>query len=137
MREFMIAQTSTAAGQPPCWSVEIDGSQHRQYSSQWAAIVGAFVAAHDATLDGEEVTVVMETSTTQVWTFSLLPVSISPVELNEASSLPSVASPNAPRAFEFSEPGRYAKRKIEACQDLGSGSGSITPAHRSVSTSAM
>jgi len=34
MREFIVAQTPTAAGQPPSWSVEINGSLHRQYSSQ-------------------------------------------------------------------------------------------------------
>jgi hypothetical protein len=73
MMQFTIAQTPIRPGQPPCWSVTINGAPHRQYSSQWAAIIGTFVAAHDATHRGEEATVVMETSGKQMWTFSLMP----------------------------------------------------------------
>src|SRR5580698_2915812 len=73
MRQFTIAQMPTDSDTPSSWYVEVDGCRERQYSSQWAAIVGAFVAAHDATHSGEEATVVMETSARQVWTFSLMP----------------------------------------------------------------
>jgi hypothetical protein len=73
MRQFIIAQTPTVPDRDPGWYVEIDGRRDRQYSSQWAAIVGAFVAAHEATHSGEEATIVMETSARQVWTFSLTP----------------------------------------------------------------
>jgi hypothetical protein len=73
MRQFTIARTAVEPDCDPSWYVEIDGSRDRQYSSQWAAIVGAFVAAHDSTHFGEEATVVMEATSQQVWTFSLMP----------------------------------------------------------------
>jgi hypothetical protein len=73
MRQFTIAETPPAPDRDPCWHVDIDGCLDRQYSSQWAAIVGAFVAAHEATHEGEEAIIVMETSARQVWTFSLTP----------------------------------------------------------------
>lgn len=73
MTHFTIARAPIQHGQPPCWSVAIDGVPHRRYRSQWAAIIGAFVAAHDATHRGVEATVVVKTSVKQVWTFSLLP----------------------------------------------------------------
>jgi|ERR1700733_10125054 hypothetical protein len=73
MRQFTIAQTPADPDRDSCWHVDIDGRLDRQYSSQWAAIVGAFVAAHEATHEGEEAMIVMETSARQVWTFSLTP----------------------------------------------------------------
>src|ERR1700733_15406540 len=73
MRQFTIAQTPADPDRDSCWHVDTDGRLDRQYSSQWAAIVGAFVAAHEATHEGEEAIIVMETSARQVWTFSLTP----------------------------------------------------------------
>jgi hypothetical protein len=73
MRQFTIAQTPADPKRDSCWYVEIDGRRDRQYSSQWAAIVGAFVAAHEATHAGDEAMIVMETSARQVWTVSLTP----------------------------------------------------------------
>jgi hypothetical protein len=73
MRQFTIAQTPADPDRDAGWVVDIDGRRDRQYSSQWAAIVGAFVAAHEATHTGEEAMIVMETSTRQVLTFSLTP----------------------------------------------------------------
>jgi hypothetical protein len=73
MRKFTVAQTSEDPEKSPSWYIDIDGCRERQYSTQWAAIVGAFVAAHETTHSGEEATIVMETSAKQVWTFSLLP----------------------------------------------------------------
>jgi hypothetical protein len=73
MCQFTVAKTPIEPGRAQGWYVEIDGAVQREYSSQWAAIVGAFVAAHDATHGGKEATIVMETSEKQVWTFSLMP----------------------------------------------------------------
>jgi len=73
MRQFTVAQTPNHPDRPPGWSVEIDGELDREYSSQWAAILGAVVAAHEATQTGEEATIVMEATCREVWTFSLMP----------------------------------------------------------------
>jgi hypothetical protein len=73
MRRFTISQKPIGPDRSTCWCVESEGEQSWQYSCQWAAIIGAVVAAHDATHEGEEATVAMETTANQVWTFSLLP----------------------------------------------------------------
>lgn len=75
MQEFTIAQRPMQPDQQASssWYVEINGTLHREYLSQWAAIVDAFVAAHEATHGGDEATVVVETSSRQIWTFSLMP----------------------------------------------------------------
>jgi hypothetical protein len=73
MPEFTVAQTPSGSDGVARWQVKIDGSPHRQYSSEWAAIIDAVCAAHDATRWGEEAIIVMETSAKQAWTFSLLP----------------------------------------------------------------
>lgn len=70
MQEFIIAQRPVQPDQQAIWHVEINRKLHREYSSRWVAIVDAFLAAYDATRDGEEATVVMEASARQIWTFS-------------------------------------------------------------------
>ena len=50
MRKFTVAQTSEDPEKSPSWYIDIDGCRERQYSTQWAAIVGAFVAAHETYL---------------------------------------------------------------------------------------
>ena len=75
MRRFLISQSPVGPDHSHRWCVDIDGSCYGHYSSQWPAVVAAFVAAHEATLEGEEATIVMETACNQTWTFSLLPES--------------------------------------------------------------
>ena len=93
MHLFSIAPMPDAQGKEAGWRVAIDGCTDRLYSSQWAAIVGAFVAARDATRGGDEAAIVMETTRRQVWTFSLMP----PVAGNlQRASLPAVSAPVEP-----------------------------------------
>ena len=79
MRNFTICQVQPKSEESPVgdlavdWYVEVDGFRQRHYSSQWTAIIAAFVAAHDATLEGDEATIVIETACNQVWNFSLMP----------------------------------------------------------------
>jgi hypothetical protein len=73
MPHFTVQEAPAGPDRSRRWCVDVDGSRYGHYSTQWAAIVATFVAAHDATLEGDEATIVMETSCNQTWTFSLLP----------------------------------------------------------------
>ncbi len=86
MQQFTVAQTPSRSDGPPRWQVKIDGSPHRQYSSEWAAIIDVIVAAHAVARWGEEAIVVMETSANQAWTFSLLPDAAQPAGMRSAAN---------------------------------------------------
>jgi hypothetical protein len=73
MQQFTVSPVEAEEGSPPRWRLDVNGALHRHYTTEWAAVIAAFAAAHDATKEGDEASIIMHTAVDQTWSFELTP----------------------------------------------------------------